>query len=73
VTALERQLPNRTEALQAQIDELEKRIERLAAPATERQDAPAPHERLAKQLNEAQSEWFSFGGANTGGPDGQTA
>jgi len=38
VTALERQLPNSTEALQAQIGELEKRIEQLGAQATERQD-----------------------------------
>ncbi len=73
VTALERQLPNSTEALQAQIGELEKRLERLGAQATERQEAPAPHEQLAKHLNEAQSEWFSFGGANTGGSDGEAA
>jgi hypothetical protein len=75
VTALERQLPNSTEALQAQIGELEKRIERMGAQAPEGQGtpAPAPHEQLAKRLNEAQSEWFSFGGANTGGSDGQAA
>jgi hypothetical protein len=73
VTALERQLPNSTEALQAQVADLERRIEQLGAQATARQEAPAPHEQLAKQLHEARSEWFSFGGANTGGPDGEAA
>jgi hypothetical protein len=32
---------------------------------------PAPHERLAKQLDEAQSRWITLGGS--GGSDGEAA
>lgn len=71
--ALEKQLPHSPEALQAQIGELEKRIEQLGAQTTEGQGAPAPapHEQLAEALNAAQSRWLTLG--EMGGQDGEAA
>jgi hypothetical protein len=52
-------------------DQLEAGDPTPAAEETEPSAEPAPHERLAQQLNAAQSKWLTLGGP--GGSDGEAA